>query len=330
MAETNNISDIATYISDEIFRRFLWTIHPKRDDNFLCVNDKHTSPTGVSKSTHPGDVVFYYDDPYLRKRVYLHTDLKSYADGSITTAMLKNAFASLCMSIECANQSSSWRDKYSVDSSEAHEVRGLLFVHNYTKGFEAPFHDLIAKTKLHNFPITPGTILHFLGPRDIQRLWSIGNDIMRLTYNKQLPESYTFYYPDLMLHRRHGDVWGQAATIESLTGPYLILKHSGTHTAKPGYVIYFNRPNATAPAFEYFLDSLSRYQMLEPGQHIQIRCTGPKSPDDLNSRFETAKQRYAKAWGFEPARILLLDAIDIATVTSVTDSFNPGVTGWRE
>jgi hypothetical protein len=266
----------------------------------------------------------------LQKRVYLHTDLKSYADASINAGMLKAAFRSLCMTVECANQSDRWREKYSVDASEAHEVRGLLFVHNYTRGYDKPFYDAVAKLKLPTLPIAPGTLLHFLGPRDIQRLYSIGNDIIRLIHEGELPSSYTFYYPDLMLFRRHGDVWGQAATIESLTGPYLVIKHRKSQASSGGYLIYFDRSDATPPALEYFLDSLSRYQMLESGERIRIRCTSINTVEDIRSRFETAKQRYAKAWGFEPSRIQILNAIEISSVTSVTDTYNPGATGWRE
>ena len=153
---------------------------------------------------------------------------------------------------------------------------------------------------------------------------------MRLTAKKELPEDYTFYYPDLMLHRRHGDIWGQAATIEALTAPYLIIKHRVAKSTGPGYVIYFNRPAAEPPALEYFLDSLSRYQMLESEERIRLRCTGSEDIDDLLSRFETAKQRYTKAWGFDPARIEILSKIEVSSVTSVTDNFNPGTTGWRE
>jgi hypothetical protein len=329
MAETTNIAEIAARVSNEIFKFFLWSTHPKRDDNFKCANPEHKSAAGAPKSTHPGDVVFSYDDPYLRRRTYLHTDLKSYADSSITSARLKDALASLCMTVECASQSESWRDKYLVDAGESHEVRGLLFVHNYTKGREKAFSDALAKVKLDKLPVAAGNVLHFLGPRDINRLWSIANDIMRLTFEKELPETYTFYYPDLMLHRRHGDVWGQAATIESLTSPYLILKHGASAASKPGYVVYFNRPGATAPALEYFIDSLSRFQMLDSAERIRIRCTSTEGIEDVRSHFEAAKHRYARAWGFDSSRIDILNNIEVSSVTSVTDTFNPGATGWR-
>jgi hypothetical protein len=330
MAETINISEIASKISQEIFRQFLWSVHPKRDENFDCSNSDHTSPQGVAKKTHPGDVVFHYADPYLKREVYLHTDLKSYADSSISTKRLKTALESLCMSVECANYSKHWRELYSVDASTPHEVRGLLFVHNYTKGEEHLFGQAMKGVQLNKLPVAPGTQLHYLGPDDIRRLYSIGNDIIRLSYLKELPAEYSFYYPDLMLFRRHGDVWGQPATIESLTGPYLILKYPRTVDASSGYVIYYNRPTATPEALQYFLDSLSRYQLLESGERIRIRCTNPKGLGNIKSYLEVAKERYASDWGFEPDRIAILEAIEIDAISTVTDTYNPGTTGWRE
>lgn len=329
MSETINISAIAEQISEDIFKRFLWQIHPKRNDNFTCVNPDHKSSDGSNKSSHPGDAVFFYDDPYLKRKVYLHTDLKSYAESSITTTMIKGAINSLCMAVECANQSDVWREKYSVDTSDCHEVRGLLFVHNYTYGYEKSFYDAVSKCKLQKLPIPIGIILHFLGPHDIRRLYSIGNDIIRLIVDRKLPNEYTFYYPDLMLFRRHGDVWGQAATIESLTGPYIIIKHGEAEKIGRGYLIYFNRESPTIAAWEYFVDSLSRYQMLESGEKIRIRYTGDTS-NEIKSNFQKAKARYAKAWGYEESRIKILDAIEIEAITSVANNFSPGATGWRE
>lgn len=332
MSETANIGEIAPRISKEIFKHFLWEKHQKHDDNFKCSNVGHKSEgkNPKSKATHPGDVVFYYDDPYLGKVVYLHTDLKSYAKDTITSSKLRGAFKSLSMTIECAKESSDWRDKYSVLESEAHETRGLLFIHNHDNDYDKPFYDAIAKMDLQSLPISPGTLIHFLGPHDIQRLYSIGNDIIRLKGEDELPKEYTFYYPDLVMSRRHGDGSGQAATIESLTGPYIILKHGAAEKCVAGFVIYYNRPGETPEEFEYFLDSLSRYQMLESDQKIRIRVTKGDAIDDLKAVFEKAKKKYAKAWGFDPARAALLDKIEIDRITSVTSTYNPGDMGWRE
>jgi hypothetical protein len=330
MAETQNIGEIAVKISKDIFKHFLWETHPKRDDNFKCHNEKHTGEKGKPKLTHPGDVVFSYEDPYLGKQIYLHTDLKSYAAGSITPTTLRSALKSLCMTIECAKESSDWRLKYSVDASELHEVRGMLFIHNHDNGYEKSFYEAIDKVDIQNLPVSPGSLLHFLGPYDIQRLYSIGNDIMRLKSEDELPKKYTFYYPDLVMSRRQGDVWNQPAMIESLTGPYLIIKHGEADKCTSGYVIYYNRPGDSPEEFEYFLDTLSRYQMLESGEKIRIRVTGSNTIEDLKSVFQMAKKKYVKAWGFDQTRAAILDNIDIDRITNVTSTYNPGDMGWRE
>lgn len=330
MAETANIGEIAPRLSKEIFKHFLWEKHQKHDDNFKCTNKEHKGIGGKPKTTHPGDVVFSYVDPYLGKTLYLHTDLKSYGASSITTTKLRGAFKSLCMTIECAKESSAWREKYSVLDSEAYEVRGLLFIHNHDHGYAEPFYKAIRKVNLQNLSVSPGTLIHFLGPHDIQRLYSIGNDIIRLKGDDELPSNYTFYYPDLVMSRRQGDVWNQAATIELLTGPYIIIKHRETKSCSAGFVIYYNREGESPEEFEYFLDSLSRYQMLESGQKIRIRVTKSGAMNDLKSVFEKAKRKYAKAWGFDPVREALLDEVEIGRITNVTSTYNPGDMGWRE
>lgn len=329
MAETKNIGDIAEKISKDIFKHFLWNTHPKRDDNFTCSNEEHKSKGGKPKKTHPGDVVFYYSDPYLGKNIYLHTDLKSYAADSITTTKLREAFKSLCMTVECAKESPHWREKYSIEDSEQHDVRGMLFVHNYDESYEGCFDETINRVNLSSLPVAPGSVLHFLGPHDIQRLYTITNDMIRLKGEDELPKDYSFYYPDLVMIRRQGDVWQQPATIESLVGPYLIIKHHKAENAQAGYLIYYNRPGNSPEEFVYFLDTLSRYQMLESEQKIRIRVTDSSVIDDLKSVFETAKKKYAKVWGFDPVREQILNTIEIDRVTSVTNTYNPGDMGWR-
>lgn len=331
MSETINIGEIATALSQDIFKHFLWAKHGKHDDNFTCGNPEHTSEgkNAKPKDTHPGDVVFHYADPYLGKTVYLHTDLKSYAQKSITSPKLRSAFKSLGMTIECAMYSEHWRKKYSILEDEPHEVRGLLFVHNHDHKFAQSFAKVVDKMDLGSLPLATGTVLHFLGPDDIQRLYSIGNDLIRLRNDGQLPPDYSFYYPDLVMVRRHGDGLGQAATIESMTGPYLILRHGAAEQCKPGFVIYYNRPGENAEEFEYFLDCLSRFQMLEHDLTIRVRVTGSQAIDDLKTTFNKAKRQYAKAWGFDPARESILDSIRIDRITSVTTTYSPGDMGWR-
>ncbi|WP_265583792.1 hypothetical protein [Chitinimonas koreensis] len=170
-------------------------------------------------------------------------------------------------------------------------------MHNHDNGYDKPFYEVIDKIDLFALPISPGAILHYFGPRDIQRLYNIANDMLRLKAENELPKEYTFYYPDLVMTRRQGDVWQQPATIEALTSPYLIIKHDSVEDCNKGYLIYYNAPAKDSEEFEYFLDSLSRYQMLESGENIRIRVTREDAPNDLKSIFHLAKKRYVKAWG---------------------------------
>lgn len=331
MAETVTIGEIANRLSEEIFSYFRWVPHPRRDDNFACHNPAHTSSGSKpkAKKTHPGDVVFQYEDPYLGRRVYLHTDLKSYAKDSVSTVKLRSAIESLAMSVECARGSPDWRMKYSVPEDEPFEIRGLLFVHNHDGQYLDDFDLAVSRTNLGTIPLAPNIYIHFLGPRDISRLYTIANDIVRLQHHKTLPEQYSFYYPDLVMWRRHGDLYRQPATIESLTSPYFIVAYEQGPKSPPGFMIYYNRPGASAHEFEYFLDSLSRYQMLEPGKLIRVRLVSADLHESYLSNFHAAKQRYIKAWGLDPIRAEILDNIVIDRVTSVATTYSSPAIGWR-
>ena len=326
MGETANIAEAAQRISKDIFKYFGWHMHPRRDVNFDCVNQEHQGSGGKPKSKHPTDAVFSYDDPYLGVRVHLLSDLKSYAADTITHGKIRSALKSLAMSVECANVSEDWRTKFLVES-ETNEVRGLLFVHNHDKQYRKLFYDELKKVHTNTLPIAPNTCLHYLGPDDIQRLYTTANDIIRLRAENELSENYTFYYPDLVLYRRQGDVWGQSATIESICGPFLIIKDR--NQGKSGFVVYYNRAGATTDEFVYLLDCFSRYQMIDSDESIRIRVVSREADGDLKSRFLSATMKYAKAWGFDPKRTEILEKIEIERVTAVTDNYDPGDLGWR-
>ncbi len=330
MSETGPTAEIARKVCDDIFGNFFWDVHPRIDSNFKCTKDHHRTSTDKPKKTHPADVVFSYDDPYLTRRIYLHTDMKSYATDSISSTGLRAALKSLCMTVECARTSAEWRQIYSVPDDEEHDVQGFLFVHNHDRGYEGKFSESMDRVSLSALPVAADTVIHFMGPTDISRLYSIANDLMRLKFGKVLPvDEHTFYYPDLVLTRRHTDTWGQPATIELLMSPFFIIKHACAEKVSAGYLIYYNRPGCSAEEFEYLFDCISRFQMLEHGQLIRIRsCHG--SPDSkMLSHFEAAKKKYAKAWGFDQKRSELLEKITIEMITSVADTYNPGNVGWK-
>jgi hypothetical protein len=331
MAETSTISQLANKISSDIFEHFRWSTHPRRDDNFGCHNTSHTSggTKPKPKKTHPGDVLFYYDDPYVGRRVYLHTDLKSYARDSVGPVKLRAAVESLSMTVECARSSEDWRQKYSVTDDINFEVRGLLFIYNHDGKYVDSFDAAVKKANLETVPVAPSVYIHFLGPKDIARLFTVTHDIQGLLYQKTLPKQYSFYYPDLTLARRHGDMYRQAATIESLTAPYFIITYEQGPKLPPGYVIYYNRSGATSAEFEYFLDSLSRYQMLEPDKLIRVRLVSENVHVDFLSNFHAAKARYVKAWGLDPYRANLLDDIKLEKINAFVPAYVAPEIGWN-
>lgn len=332
MSETVNIGEIAERLVDDIFSFFFWDIKSRKNENFECHCPHHTTPSGGKKDKHPCDMIFSYQDPYLGSTIYLHTDLKSYAKDSITKTKIRDAFKSLGMTVECARESESWREIFSIDTSEEYEVRGLLFVHNHDHGYRSSFYELIDKLGFDSIPVPNNVCMHYFGPDDIMRMFSICTDIMRLKSQNKISTEYTFYYPDLVMQHRQGDVWGQPATVEALTSPYLILQHKGTPDSsnQVGYIVYYNRPGASPSEFEYFLDSLSRYQMLESNKTVQIRVTCKDPHKDLVANFNKAKEKYARMWGFDPIREQVLEEIKITPVAAMVDSYSPGWMGWRE
>lgn len=92
MAETANIAAMAERLSNELFSEFFWKRTGPMNANWACQKQQRHE-----KKTHPSDVVFYYDDPYSRHRVYVNCDLKSYAKSSITAPALRGALESLSM-----------------------------------------------------------------------------------------------------------------------------------------------------------------------------------------------------------------------------------------
>jgi hypothetical protein len=341
MGETANIGEIADKLSEDIFKYFGWETHPLRNENFQCSDSTHLVKVKPGKKekkpeaprqkeAHPGDVLFSYADPYLGIKVYLHTDLKSYGKTSISSIKLRSALESLSMTVECARNSSHWRKKYSINEDQAIDVRGLLFVHNHDGKFKQSFLTAIEGTNFATIPIAPNVYIHFIGPEDVDRLFTIANDIMRLQNKNLLPKSYSCYYPDLVMWRRQGDVFAQPATIEALTAPYFVLTYEQGTKLPPGFVIYYNRNGANPEEFEYFLDSLSQWQMLEPGKFIRIQVISRSPHENLLSNFRAAKEKYARAWGFDQARVQVLDDIKIDVVSAMVSTYSAPAIGWRE
>lgn len=344
--ETANIAEVANKVSKDIFKWFRWEKMPVMDENFPChkvdLHKKKKTKKDNPSHTHPVDTVFRYFDPYLNKYIYLSTDLKSYKKGSIRPPEVKKAIESLAKTLDCAMSSVEWKKKYVLDS-EPYIVRSLLFIYNWDKEYDSDLMGELANLKLGDIPLSTDSVIHVLGPERITYLFSVVKDIEGLVANKELPsDDYSFLYPDLVLHKAHGDQGQYPATIETLCSPYMILKHGPiteykevdgkpvkTQKNPSGYVIYYNESGKTASEFVYLFDVLSRLQILSSQNTIKFRVASLSIDSSIRSNFERAKHTYISDWGLDGHRKRDLDRIEFDTVPAISPNYSPGMLAWR-
>lgn len=348
MAETINISRLAGEISNDIFKIFKWHVHPHKDENFFCVRTEEHFPKKDNSSknsanatkatnaapaehTHPTDVVFDYFDPYLGKRIYLLSDLKSYSKGTLkSNSKIRSSLISLAKSIDCADVSQEWKSRYVIED-DPHEVRGLLFVYNHDAADNQSFTDKLAATNFSTLPLKKDRLLHVLGPDQISHLLSITTDIARLQLQGKMGQEYTFLYPDLVQWKRKGEIWDHAATAEALTAPFLIIMHRRQKTQHPdGYVIYYSGPGKSFSEFIFLIDTLSRFQVLGDKVPIALRMTKPAQGANYLNNLEIAKKRYIQGWSMDDARKAELDLIEASSVQVVVPRYSALDVGWRD
>jgi hypothetical protein len=323
MSETGNIEELAKIVSKDIFKWFKWSVCDLKDEDWKCVIESH------NKKTHPADVVYYYDDPYSGNVVYINTDLKSYKKGSISSSSISKALSALSIAVECANVSEDWQDKYLVDDVGFGCVIGMLFIYNHDNEFDKELADLVELVDFDKIKIPENVRLVIFDPQKIRILVNIVNDMKGLVADDLLPrENYTFFYPDLVMSKRHGEEWGQPASIEALTSPWLIIKHRETESIEEGYVIYYHMRGDTVDEFIYLIDAMSHYQMLLSNKPVRIRFTNPGKGAANN--FGKARLEYLKMWGADEARERQLNRIDAKSITRVVANYCPMEVGMRE
>jgi hypothetical protein len=319
MSETGNIEELAKIISNDIFKWFKWETRPLKDSDWSCVLDYH------HKKTHPADVVFYYNDPYTGETIYINTDLKSYKKDSITITSISKALKSLSIAVECANISEDWQHKYLVDDGK---VVGLLFIYNHDNEFDKELSSLVESVNFEKDDIPENVSVFIFEPNRIRNFLNIITDIKGLIADNSLPQKdYTFFYPDLIMSKRHGDEWHQPASLEALTSPWLIIKHKKTEEAEEGYLIYYHKEGETIEEFIYLIDAMSHYQMLLSDKLIRIRFTNACKEAAIN--FDKAKLKYLEIWGFDETRKIELNKIEARNITQFVSKYCPMEIGMR-
>jgi len=338
MAETVNIAEIAVKLSDEIFKKFKWERIELMDQNFNC--EKVQKHSKKESHTHPVDVVFKYFDPYLNKNILLNTDLKSYQKSSITQTKIRNALKSLALTIDCAKISSDWKEKYVMDD-DPYEIRALLFTYNHDEDYDKNFYSSFGNMNISTLPLEKNQIIHILEPNSIRYLYAVVKDMNDLYANGKMPnDDYSFYYPDMQLHKVHGQLNNLPATIETLSSPYMIVHFNEVtkfnessreveQVAGAGYTIFYNQDGSTDLEFIYLFDTLSRFQILNSKATIQIRVLHQSPATTINSNYKRAITQYVSAWDFDAYKKEQLESIKFDVVTFTTQRFIAENVGWR-
>jgi hypothetical protein len=339
--ELVNIGRIAEKISDDLFSFFKWEIVGPSNLNYLCVQKEIHAKGKSGDHHHPTDVVFRYFDPYANKTVYMHTDLKSYAKGSIGTTEIRKALVSLAKSIDCAYISPDWRDRYLLIRGEKKIISGMLFVFNHDDQYDRDFYDHFKGLKSDNLHVKEGQQLHIVEPALINYIATLRQDINSLVANGTFPRrKYTFLYPEMTLHKAAGDYWARPATMEMIASPYLIIHHGEVHdldddghkvkTFGEGYVIYYRRSGASEYEFMYLFDALSRFQILngDKEKKIRIRIICKDSSDKLISNYRSAIANYVREWNEDEHRRNILERIDLQVVTMAVHNYKAEHIGW--
>lgn len=319
--ETSNIAKIADKVSADIFGVFGWSRRPHKDLNFPCVIKEHR------KKTHPADVVFSYDSPIEENRIFLNTDLKSYAKDSITSAKVRDAVNSLILTVACANRSPVWRERY-VGDDKNYDVHGLLFVYNHDGDFDASWPKLLADAKVTAAKLNSRNRIYVLGPPDISYLVNVADDIKRQRGGEVLPGASCchFYYPD-MVNTRVSRTDNSACTLEILTSPWQVLRYrnGGPDKNSDGVYCYYRGRGETPDEFKFLIDYLFRFNIVGDNQLISIRM--PNAVADASARFESAKEEYWKVHHSLPEFKRRMDRITFDPIARVRDSFDETVLG---
>lgn len=366
MAETIRIAELANKILDELGVFLKWDINPENDLNFNCLTPlEHFSGEGKGKSkkvktdekiiaenhTHPTDIVISYFDPYLNKKVYFNTDLKSYATKSITLSEVNDWLTSLSNGTACCRLNEEWRQKYQVESNS--EIRGLLFVYNHDGEFKKSIYQFIydfdvkntdtedsdVKKRRHgvhikNLNLAPNTYLHILDPLSISRILSIKQDLIEFqnTHKVGLSEKidfpFNYFYPPKQLFKSSVTPSEAPATMELITGPFLIVTYdsykvvslSANNEAEieimqGGNIVYYNEEGSSPEEFMFLIETLMMFDLIKEGTKTFIRQCCNKPSVNAFQNFENAISQYCNIWDYSDSMKSVLTDIEFSQVT---------------
>ncbi|MBI5250744.1 MAG: hypothetical protein HY912_14735 [Desulfomonile tiedjei] len=304
-------------MSKELFSEFLWEQVGPWNWNWPCEEkERHNA------KTHPSDIVFYYDEPYTLARSYINCDLKSYARGTISTGKVCAAIEGLARALTCAEKSDEWRNKY-IHNDVSPGICGLLFVYNHDGEHDKDFSGLLDAVKHETLDIPKKSKIVVFGPKDIFWLNNVRYEIVQMRGTGELParEHCRFFYPHLVRKKKVQLEHAKAATLEMLTGPWIILSYADPKSRnRRGVVIYYRRRGESVEEFLYLIDYLMHYQVLVDDTDVQIKTLDAHR--DAPAFFGKAIDQYIDQCDGATDIKKLLDSIKYGQINQVQTRFS--------
>jgi hypothetical protein len=347
LGETANIAEISSKVANEVFGRFLWRTQGPRDLDWPCEQpDLHAKkrkrkkapgaaeaasvPLGADKNvehgadsqaaTHPTDIVFYYDEPYSNHRTYINCDLKSYAAHSIEKSGVRKAIESLARALSCLEKSEIWRTRYVADDKTA-LYAGMLFVYNHDGEYNTRFDELLADLSLSNLDIPKNSKIVVLGPHDIFWLDNVSDQIARMRGDGLIgpAEQTRFFYPPLVF-AKNVQPSARAATIEMMTGPWIVLKHRLPGALKESVVVFYREKGERVEEFSLLIDYLMFHGLVDEEVKIVVFALEPYT--EAKALFAKAIDDYILRYGGGQEIASLLKDISFQSMTNVRRVFS--------
>lgn len=330
-------------MADQLFNRFLWTpSNGPHDENWPCEQPEIHGPKRQKKAagepdsagdpapseseaaghsvTHPTDMVFYYDEPYSNHRTYINCDLKSYAKATIQKSQVRKAVDSLARSLTCLEKSATWRSRYVSDDKTA-LYAGMLFVYNHDGEYNQAFDELLADLNLSRLDIPRNSKIVVLGPRDIFWLDNVSDQVARMRGDGLMgpPEHTRFFYPPLVL-AKNVQPSARAATIEMLTGPWIVLKHRLQDSLNEAVVVFYRGKGERIEEFSLLIDYLMFHGLIDQETKVDIFALEPHK--EAKAFFAQAIEDYIRRYEGGDEIAQLLKAVTFQSITHVRRTFS--------
>ncbi|MBD1230565.1 hypothetical protein IDM33_10895 [Acinetobacter seifertii] len=216
----------------------------------------------------------------------------------------------MARAIQCARNSTEWSTRYMV--KEPFEVRGFLFAYNHDNSFEKNFYsffnvyddfaendDKKGKINPSSLKLAKGQKIHIADPELIYYWQTVVINSKQDISDKKMGNKYFFHYPQLVEFRNNNDKFLNPATIEMLSGPFIIgydeinnidNNYNIIRLHGKGYYIYYREKGETYEEFIYLLDFLDKFQLIETGVPIKIKFANRKASNLAISNFNNAKK----------------------------------------